>query len=494
MKKLLGLLALICFFLQAEAQMEKKDYYTTGGFLGAVNFDNFSITGDNPNDVSYDSETGWSAGGYLNFPLGKTFSFEPQLMFSAYNFTSADNNSLLPDGRLEYVTVPLLFKIHLGKVLSINLGPQFEGITGSKDRNHVRVVKDFQDYNISATAGLELFPRSVFSLFGRYAYGLTNVDDTRQDFVEEYKINNFQAGLKVRIFTCKPKDMDGDGIIDKEDKCPEVFGFERYEGCPIPDTDMDGVNDEMDKCVDVPGLAKYDGCPIPDTDMDGINDEEDLCPAIAGLVKYRGCPIPDTDKDGINDEVDKCPTVAGVAKYGGCPVPDTDGDGVNDDMDKCPSQAGTAQTGGCPDRDNDGVIDSEDKCPDVAGPAANNGCPVANAKLNDLRLQFEFGKSTLTAASKKAIKAGAIELNSADFKSATVEIRGHADEISSAEFNQALSEKRANAVKAEFVKNGVSADRITAIGFGETKPIADNTTEAGRAQNRRVEFDVKQKL
>lgn len=496
MKKLLGLLVLMCFFLQADAQdapKEKKDYYTTGGFLGAVNFDNFSITGDNPNDISYDSETGWSGGGWINFPLGKTFSFEPQVMFSAYNFTSTFENSLLPDGRLEYVTVPLLFKIHLGKILSINLGPQFEGITGSKDRNDVRVVQDFQDYNISATAGLELFPRSTFSLYGRYSYGLIDVDETRPGFVEEYQITNLQAGIKVRIFNCKPKDMDGDGIVDKDDKCPEVFGFERYAGCPIPDTDMDGVNDEMDKCVTVAGLAKYDGCPIPDTDKDGINDEADQCPAIAGLAKYNGCPIPDTDKDGINDEADKCPTVAGVARYAGCPIPDTDGDGVNDDLDKCPSQAGTAQTGGCPDRDNDGVIDSEDKCPDLAGPANNNGCPKMEAKLNDQQIQFETGSTNLTAASKAIIKEGVKELNSADFKSATVVISGHADEVGSPEFdNQKLSENRAKAVKAEFVKNGLSADRITTIGYGDTKPIADNKTEEGRAKNRRVEFEVKQ--
>ena len=118
--------------------MEKKDYYTTGGFLGAVNFTNFSITDDDPLDISYDGETGWSAGGYINFPLGNTFSLEPQLMFSAYNFTSADINSLLPDGRLEYVTLPILLKIHLGKILSINLGPQFEFLSGIKDRNDVR--------------------------------------------------------------------------------------------------------------------------------------------------------------------------------------------------------------------------------------------------------------------------------------------------------------------------------------------------------------------
>jgi hypothetical protein len=70
------------------------------------------------------------------------------------------------------------------------------------------------------------------------------------------------------------------------------------EAAPVPvdtDRDKDGVLNDADKCPDVPGLAKYDGCPIPDTDGDGVNDELDKCPSVAGLAKYDGCPIPDTD-------------------------------------------------------------------------------------------------------------------------------------------------------------------------------------------------------
>jgi len=78
------------------------------------------------------------------------------------------------------------------------------------------------------------------------------------------------------------------------------------------DSDGDGIMDDNDKCPSVPGVAKYDGCPAPDSDKDGINDEEDRCPTVPGVARYQGCPIPDTDKDGINDEEDKCPNQAGV--------------------------------------------------------------------------------------------------------------------------------------------------------------------------------------
>jgi outer membrane protein OmpA-like peptidoglycan-associated protein len=97
----------------------------------------------------------------------------------------------------------------------------------------------------------------------------------------------------------------------------------------------------------VPGLAAFNGC--PDSDGDGIADKEDKCPQVKGIAKYQGCPIPDSDNDGINDEEDKCPNEAGVAKYQGCPIPDSDGDGVNDEEDKCPALAGPASNQGCPE-------------------------------------------------------------------------------------------------------------------------------------------------
>lgn len=88
-----------------------------------------------------------------------------------------------------------------------------------------------------------------------------------------------------------PKDSDGDGIADNDDKCPYVTGVSRYKGCPIPDTDNDGVSDELDKCPSIPGSTSNNGCPsinangdpvVKDVDGDGIPDNKDAYPNVKG--------------------------------------------------------------------------------------------------------------------------------------------------------------------------------------------------------------------
>jgi len=233
---------------------------------------------------------------------------------------------------------------------------------------------------------------------------------------------------------------------------------------PEKDTDGDGIVDSKDKCPAVAGTAKYNGCPVPDTDKDGINDENDKCPTVAGLAKYNGCPVPDTDKDGINDENDKCPTVPGVASYQGCPIPDTDGDGVNDEVDKCKT---------------------------VAGSASNGGCPEIQAKIAELAksVYFATGSTTIAAKSFKSLDEVAAILK--EHANAVLSIEGHTDNVGSEATNTKLSQKRADAIKAYFVKKGIDASRLTATGFGASKPIGDNKTAKGRAENRRVEMNSK---
>jgi OOP family OmpA-OmpF porin len=236
---------------------------------------------------------------------------------------------------------------------------------------------------------------------------------------------------------------------------------------PPSDRDKDGVIDDKDKCPDTPGLAKYDGCPIPDSDKDGINDEEDKCPTVPGLAKYQGCPIPDTDKDGINDEEDKCPTVAGLARYQGCPVPDGDGDGVNDEEDKCPTVPGVRENFGCP------VISEEVK--QKVDYAAQN-------------IYFITGSARLDKRSYKGLDEVAKIM--AENPETKLTIDGHTDNVGTDALNQKLSESRAASVKTYLVSKGVDESRLTSTGYGETQPVADNKTAAGRTKNRRVEMKL----
>jgi outer membrane protein OmpA-like peptidoglycan-associated protein len=266
--------------------------------------------------------------------------------------------------------------------------------------------------------------------------------------VESWDLTTLRAGLALKVGT-------GRAITPATPPPPPVP--------VVTDRDGDGVADAVDRCPDVKGLASLQGC--PDRDGDGITDAEDKCPDVAGLARYQGCPVPDTDGDGINDEADKCPAVAGVARYQGCPIPDTDGDGVNDE---------------------------EDKCINEKGPASNFGCPVISEelmkriKIAAQNVFFTTGKATLLAKSYPKLNDVVAILNeNVNYK---LQISGHTDIVGDDAANQTLSEERAAAVRTYLVSKGIAESRISSAGYGETKPIADNNTTAGKAKNRRVEM------
>jgi len=245
---------------------------------------------------------------------------------------------------------------------------------------------------------------------------------------------------------------------------PKSKAEELAEVLPPPDMDKDGVTDSLDKCPTIPGTAEFDGC--PDTDGDGVPDNIDECPLVAGSKDFNGCP--DTDGDGIPDQKDKCPYVAGTADRGGCPIPDTDHDGIPDDQDKCPT---------------------------VAGPASNDGCPVIKKEIIEIvekaarSVYFETGKATLKKASYTSLNRIAKVMK--DDPTLYVDISGYTDNVGKPAFNLELSDKRANACRDYLASQGISADRMTAKGYGEGNPIASNKTAIGRAQNRRTEFKLR---
>jgi outer membrane protein OmpA-like peptidoglycan-associated protein len=283
-------------------------------------------------------------------------------------------------------------------------------------------------------------------------------------------------------------DRDGDGIKDKDDACPDVKGVRNDDpsknGCPPEETDRDhdGVLDKDDACVDVPGITTND----PST---------------------NGCPS-DRDKDGIYDRVDACPDDPGVKtsdpKTNGCP-PYTDGDGVLDKNDACPTVPGLKtsdpKTNGCPDpdRDKDGIPNTSDACPDEPGkPDPNpkkNGCPrvfVADGQIKILD-QVKFKTSSaeiLPGPESEDILQAVLKVLSAHPEIKKVRVEGYTDSRGAAALNKTLSTNRAASVVKWLVAHGIDKARLTSQGFGPDRPIADNNTDAGRQENRRVEFHI----
>ncbi|MBK7086249.1 MAG: OmpA family protein [Flavobacteriales bacterium] len=205
-------------------------------------------------------------------------------------------------------------------------------------------------------------------------------------------------------------------------------------------------------------------------------------------------PEPDTDADGIPDKDDQCPNEAGLANLGGCP--DRDGDGIADKLDACPDLAGPADKQGCPDRDGDGITDNVDRCPDVAGVATMKGCPELKEETKKLfekaltGVKFESGKSVMKKESNSILDQVVVVMK--ENPSYNLEIHGHTDSQGDDAKNQKLSDDRAAAVKKYLTDKGVDESRVRSSGHGETMPVADNATSAGRAQEppRRVQSGV----
>jgi outer membrane protein OmpA-like peptidoglycan-associated protein len=103
-------------------------------------------------------------------------------------------------------------------------------------------------------------------------------------------------------------------------------------------------------------------------------------------------------------------------------------------------------------------------------------------------ITFETGNADIRSSSRRVLEMAAEAL--VRHPELVVEVQGHTDNLGDAEENLRLSQARAEAVVGWLVLAGVDADRLMAVGYGETRPMAENETDAGRAENRRVEFLV----
>jgi outer membrane protein OmpA-like peptidoglycan-associated protein len=252
---------------------------------------------------------------------------------------------------------------------------------------------------------------------------------------------------------------------------------------------------------DVDGFQDGDNCLDADNDTDGVLDGPDVCPNEAET------------QNGFRDE-DGCPDETATASTGTpepltlAPAGDSDGDGLEDTADRCASAAedldGFEDGDGCPEADNDrdGLADAGDTCPLEAevinGVSDEDGCPdkgqsqvvMEGKRLVILdKVHFKTAKADILPKSFGLLKQVAAVLR-ANPQLQQVRVEGHTDDQGADAKNLDLSQRRSANVRAFLIKEGIAAERLEAVGYGETAPVATNKTARGRDQNRRVVFNI----
>ncbi len=234
-----------------------------------------------------------------------------------------------------------------------------------------------------------------------------------------------------------------------------------------------------------------------DTDGDGVDDAMDRCPntPLGASVDASGCEL-DDDNDGVVNSKDACPNSAPGAKVDarGCEAADSDNDGVVDSKDNCPNTPAGARVdaNGCElDDDNDGVVNSKDRCPNTtAGVRVDvNGCEIKEV-IELPGVTFASNSDRLLPGAEQVLADAAATLRK--YPDLVVVVAGHTDSDGAAAYNAGLSERRAKTVMNYLVARGANAANLTARGYGEANPIADNGTAVGKARNRRVELQIAQ--
>jgi outer membrane protein OmpA-like peptidoglycan-associated protein len=307
-------------------------------------------------------------------------------------------------------------------------------------------------------------------------------------------------------FTLGPQandDKDLDGIFRKEE---EQLGTDPLN----PDSDADGLNDGEE-------VNSYKTDPLsPDSDSDGLNDGVEI-------TQYQTNPVnSDTDGDGLNDgdEVSKYKTDPNKA--------DSDSDGLNDDAETMTHKTDPNNADSDSDGLNDGaevnVYKTDPTKADSDGDGLNDGDEVNNHKTDPLNpdsdsgtvddgieirrgtnpldpeddvvkvgvpiilegITFATGKAEITSESEETLQKALRTLQT--YPEIDVEIGGHTDNVGSKSSNQRLSQRRAESVRDWLIENGIDANRLTAVGYGEDQPTVDNDTPENKAKNRRIEF------
>ncbi len=458
-------------------------------------------------------------GGFIPKPITRIFSrYHPTdiLAFEAgFGFGMVEGKKF---GFFSSKIIPLDIRLLLSPFPTSSIRPYlFSGISimnfNPVDENERKLPRNARgDYSnwmgvIPSGAGIQYFitQNSIVELTGMYALGT-------KDYLDDRKINNnndgyFLFGLNVyAFFESGEADTDADGLKNKDEK---QFGTDPNN----PDTDGDRLKDgeevftyltnPLKRDTDDDGLTDYDEIfsyrtnpNNADTDGDGLKDGDEI-------KIYKTDPlIADTDKDGLLDGDE-------VLTHKTDPLnPDTDGDGLTDGDEVVQHKTDPLKS----DTDEDGLTDKDEVITHITNPlnkdTDNGGIPDGrevergknpNDPSDDIvfipdvgqrvtlrGINFEFNSARILPSSEDTLKFVAAGLLANP--EIHIEISGHTDNIGSARANELLSLQRAEAVKQYLVSRGVAAGRITTVGYGFKRPIADNATESGRAKNRRIEF------
>ena len=215
----------------------------------------------------------------------------------------------------------------------------------------------------------------------------------------------------------------------------------------------------------------------------------------------------DPDNDGITSSTDFCPDQPedfdGFEDEDGCPDLDNDGDGILDVNDKCPNEPedsdGFENEDGCPDLDNDGdgILDVDDKCPNEAedfdGFMDDDGCPDKDQLIGGGKIVipvdnlFEPNSAMIMVAGKRDLDEVAAELKKSPDKKWRIEC--YTDSGGNKRTLRNLSLERAKAILEYFTFFGeLKRENFQVFGMGDNSPVADNSTEEGRKENRRIEI------
>jgi len=252
-------------------------------------------------------------------------------------------------------------------------------------------------------------------------------------------------------------DKDGDGLIDKDDQCPDLKGDVANFGCPDADSDSDGIPDYKDKCPEKAGILSFEGC--PDTS------------AIARLEKMR------------KDSVDKI--AADIAALEASKNTNT-------------KEVITKEPENNKKSDRQQPISFSVAIADISQLTMRNNEKDRTTilKPEDLKILQEAEEGLFFDQNKSVIKAKSfVYLNRiVDLMNRNptyvLRIVGHTDNTGKELANVVLSVSRAHSVYDYLIAKGISFKKLSFMGAGSTKPAADNSTPEGRAKNRRADVQI----